>query len=365
MKKTIKLIAISAVLFTSCAKDIEMCVDGNFAPEKPGTYTYTWCGANADRIQWVIPSNILWSTSDGFPEGESITLELTQEGPSFFTVSAENKRMDASMQYEIKVGTYGARVELNDCSNSPLVNGNGGENFRAYLYLSITDLQNDLRNNNFNNCLDSITLESSNYYNFDIHDQPSLTGEFKGDYANGDYLVYVQEFEKPSSSFYSRNNLISLLVYGASYATIIIQNGDYDDRVGIVVNPNSESNSNKFIKNLVSKSYLLTDVMINGSSQGVSTCNADDIITFNIDGTWIYDVGSDNCMGNQTTSQGTFYGFSACTNDVTSSTLNLTADSGSMAGLGTNYYLTYYSNTKIQLSYYFNGSNIVQEFTIQ
>lgn len=356
MKTTIKLIAISAFLFTSCSKDIEMCIDGNMNPDKPGTYTYTWCGENADRI--------LWSTNKGDFLGESVSLTFSYEGIQQVSVTAENKRKDEFKQYEIKVGTYGARVELGDCNGSiPLVDGYIGENYRAYLYPSLSELQNDFRNNNFSSSIDSITLEASNYYNFDVHSSTSLVGEFKGSYASGEYLVYVREFNKPGSDFKGCNNLDALMLYGSSFSTINIQNGELDDLLVLRISPNSESAQINFIKNLVSKNYLLTDVIIDGTSTGVPVCNADDNIVFNIDGTFTYNVGANDCDGAQTTSEGSFSGFTGCNYYPTGTTFPLEATSGSM--LGTTYYLNYMSETKIRLTAIIGVVTLIQEFTIE
>lgn len=353
MKTTIILLAIIALFFSSCSKDVEVCVDGNFNPTELGTQTYTWCGENADQIFWTISAPNGNSATYITEEGDVLEInhEFLIKGIHSIYVEAKNKRKEESFGAQITVGEYELRVEPVDCGGS---NFNQSTEYEAFLYVDYANLQEDLRNNSTTNSISSTTLPRSNYYNNQVHTDGSQIncGGFKN-MPNGEYVVYIKETGG------SNSNLLDL-VYYENMVTIGIpqEYSGYDYMYNPVVNDYDAS----LVLNLFSKTYLLTDVLVDGTSSGVSTCNADDNIIFNIDGTWTYDVGADNCTGNQTTSQGTFSGINNCSY-IAGSSIYMTPTSGSM--LNFSYYLSFDSQTKIILTSYTGNNTIKQIFTMQ
>ena len=347
MKSTIKLIAICAVLMTSCKKDIEMCIDGNMNPAEPGTYTYTWCGTNAENFEWIFSTTVGNLTYSG----NSVTLNFDQKLKYTLRLKASNKKVDKEETFIIDVGTYEARIEPKECNGNLIQQSNSP--VKAYLYADIPNLQSDLRNSDKANCIDSITLEGSWYFNNTTNSgNQKLVGGFEN-LASGNYTVYVQE-----EGSYPKNNLLELFVNGSS-ASFNVSNGDWDD----IYNPTLTETNTAALLALFSKTYVLSEVWVNNINTGVSSCNADDNIIFNIDGSWLYDVGSDNCSGNQSNSVGSYFGFSTCSDPIGASA-SMTASSGSLASLNS-LNMTITSSSQIDLNMYDGTNSIKQVFTAQ
>ncbi|MCG8576568.1 MAG: hypothetical protein MI810_16945 [Flavobacteriales bacterium] len=350
LKKKFSTVFISLLLL-SCGKDVTICVDGDLNPAEPGSYTYNWCGENADEVQWT--------TGDGNTYlGNSITLDFHQKGTHYLNVYAENKRKNSSEQLEINVGTREARVELYDCAG----NTQNYPHFRAYVYNNRSELQTDLRNGNFNGCIDSITLESSYYYNnTNDHSVQTAVGGFKG-LGNGQHLIYVREYDHISSANLHRNNLLPILNNG-DLTNINIDNGAAFDQI-LMVNINNQlySEENAFIQNFLSKTFVLTDVTLNDVAIGVSDCNTDDKMIFNLDGSWEHNVGDNDCSGGQTNSAGTYYGWANCTTSLNSTSLGLIVNSGSFLD-ASSVTLTYVSSNQFNLHMTVGANYMVQQYT--
>ena len=358
MKTTIKLIAIIAMVLTSCNKKVEVCVDGNMTPSEVGTYKYTWCGQNADQIIWKISGGSFvteqtYITQEG--QALEINVDLFKKGQYNLTVKGSNKKKDNTMSYQINVGEYTPRVELYRCSggyypNDPL-------NFKAYAYLSLVDLQNDLRNNTKTNVKDSVVLKPSLYYNNQLHNVGSevLAGSFTN-LPEGNYYVYVSESN-------GKNNLLKLTYYHSPLLFVSTQSqGDFYNGLDPIANPGISDANSAFAYNLFTKSFLFTELKVNGAVQTINPCNADDFIIFNLDNTWTLDVGNDNCSGGQTTSLGTINNYYECSPQNYG--IQMTVNSGSLLGAqGLNF--SYVSDTQIKLSYGTGGSTIEQTFTAQ
>ena len=320
MKNTIIVLAISTVLLASCTKKIETCVDGELNLAEPGTYTYSWCGGKTEFIEWKY--------TDG---GESITQVGTEVGLKFlrkgkYSVSVyatKNKRRGYE-ELNITVGEYEARVEPKSYYGDDYFNSGDGSYVKAYLYHNISNLEIDLTNGDMNNCIDSIDLLSSSYYKETTKHEnggAAMVGGFTG-VSSGDYVVYVKTTQS-NSSYY--DNLLDLSNATYSNSTITVTNGSSTLTGDDICNPLLHG-SDPFLFNLLTKTFLLTDVIVNGTSSGVPTCNADDTFIFNIDGTWSHNVGTDNCAGNQTNSAGDYY-YQA------SNSIPITATSGTMTAM--------------------------------
>ena len=341
MKKAIKYSTLGLILLVSCAKDVEVCVDGNMHPDAPGSYTYTWCGSNADHVEWQT------SWGDGSYAGESVTFDFDYKSTFSFTVSGYNDKRDAQQNFQVVVGNYEARVEPVNCSGESMTAGN--LNLKAYAYLSTSDLNMDLANGNMSNCVDSLELELDNFYNNALNNQDALVAGFTS-LVQGTYVIYV------TSDDHQTNNL-QCLQYSLSSSTINVTNGESDD----IVHPIMDESAGAFY-HLLTNNYLLTAVSINGTPTTVPACNADDVLSFNLDGTFVQDVGSDDCSGGQITSTGTYQTY-MCT-DFSSATTYLTADSGSWSGLTV--YMTVSVNANILTVTAYDGTNtLVETFTAQ
>ena len=353
MKKNILSIAFGLIILSSCTKDIEMCVEGDMNPSETGTYTYTWCGSEVEFLEWQYGGTTY--------SGNSVTLNLNYKGTHGFSVNATNKRKEGYQYYEINIGEREGRIEPTAC-NGKLTYQN---NIWAYLYTDVALIETDLESGIKNNCIDSIELSSSNYYSGQHQSSSAKVAGF-ADLGVGDYFVYLQERQISGESYYGINNIFDLMVYGTSHLEITQENIDLESDAIVFpyVNDNSGSTSNDFLLDLISKTYALTDVHINGTPMGVSACNADDVLTLDLNGTFEQNVGADNCSGGQATSVGTFYPtFNVC-DDASSSSFQLSASSGSWQAAGT-IYLYYFSTDQIRVQMWVGADMIEQFYTAQ
>jgi hypothetical protein len=304
----------SAVIFlaASCAKEVEICIAGDMSPDVPGTYVYTWCGKNAENIEWKFNGTTY--------AGESVSLDLNQKKQYYLEVKGKGKRKEATESFAISVGQYEIRVEPTLCGGD-YVPSYG--TYKAYLYSDKTNFQVDFRNNTKSNCIDSVELTQSFYYGGTMNELASMTGAFNKTIPTGDYIVYVLRTDGGPGGM---NNLHYLFLYNSNLS--VMANGS-DDVSYVVMNTLNSPSDNTCFNNLFSKTFALTDVWLNGSNLGVSPCNSDDELIFNIDGSWQLDVGADDCSGGQSNSTGSFYGSVYCQSAQTI-TYSATTSAGSM-----------------------------------
>jgi hypothetical protein len=346
IEKWMKRLIIPVLIFmiTSCSKDVEICISGDMSPDLPGTYTYTWCGENAEDIEWNFNGTVY--------AGQSVTLDLEQKQDYYLEVKGKGKRKESTETFTISVGIKELRVEPLDCNGNYLSNG---DKPRAYLYSSRTSFQTDYRNNTKTNCLDSMDLAKTTFYGGTNSNSISFWNGGFTNLANGEYFVFVEE--KGISTYI--NNLQSSTYLGNTNASI--SESSMDGASQIIMNSTNTLTDYNFMKNLFSKTFLLTSVTINSVNTGVSSCNADDSMIFNIDGTWSHNVGADDCTGAQSNSTGTISYGNYCSSISTNSFSGVTS-SGTFAS---NFSAVYVSQTVIKVIAT-SGSNVIeQEYTAQ
>lgn len=353
MKKVITILAVGALLFTSCKKEVEMCINGNMTPSDVGVQTYSWCGENADvqnseSIEWYVGNDIYYGTE--------VMIDWKSKGAQSIYVHAKNKKHDSEETYTVNVGTYGSRVEPMACTSSNLTG-----NYKLYIYADISNLQSDIRNGDKANCLDSSDFANTYYLNGIVGSNEGLAVSLPS-LTFGNYLLYVVEINNGVDPYAGSSNLLEIMISGNTNF-IYQNNGDMENISNTVVNTMEILSGNQFMMDFVSKTWLLTDVWVDGTNAGVSACNADDNMIIDIDRTWLYDVGLDDCSGNQTNSAGIISVPSNC-NNFMSGPFTLSNATGSLS-TASSISIQVASQTTFNLVSVVGANTIVQEFTVQ
>lgn len=338
------MIPLVIFMMSSCSKEVEVCITGDMNPDTPGEYTYTWCGENAENIEWKFNGSTY--------AGQSVTLDLNHKQQYYLEVKGKGKRKEATESFAINVGTKELRVEPTYCSGNYVSDGTQP---RAYLYANRSSFQTDYRNNTRANCLDSMDLAKTTYYSGTNANSVSYWNVGFFDVATGDYCVFVEE--KLSTGY--TNNLSFILTQGNTNVTVTASS--MDDVAQVMINSANTQADYNFQKKLFSKTYLLTSVTVNSVNVGVSACNADDSMIFNIDGTWTHNVGSDDCSGAQSNSAGSIYYGDYCT-PFSNIQFNGSTTSGTFA---TSFTVSYLSESVIKVIAFVGGNTIEQEYTAQ
>jgi hypothetical protein len=286
MKRHFLKLLAGFVLFSSCSKEVSMCVSGDFKPLTTGPQTYSWCGDNAVEFHWEFDGEQF--------EGNSVTFNFPVVGIYNFSLEAKGKKERKTEYFSIPVGEKQVHVEPLDCETSWYVSNNGS--YRAYLFENRDVFQNDFRSGEFDNCMDSVDLlKDMNYANPNVSSGACWNGRFN-DVEVGNYFVYVKDI---SNTTYLTN------AWSSSVVNLIMTPEHQSDLATVYFNLYNSPQENLFLQNLFSKTFYLTGFTLNGTDMGVATCNADDHIIFNLDGTWEFNTGTDDCLGAQTNSTGT------------------------------------------------------------
>lgn len=331
---------LSCIVLMSCNKDESSCINGDMNPIEPGTYEYSWCGPEVDKLEWQ-----LW---DGSVEtGESVALTFDSKDEFSITVEATYGRKKKKESYNFQVGEYQARIEPMNCNYQRL----SSDNYTAYLYDSYDNLKTDLGYVTSFYHVAAKPLRMSKYYNGAWNATAGAVSGFT-DVESGNYIIYIVNTETGD------NNLIDI-IQGAT-STIEVNNGKEDDIAKPFVNVNS--NGNEHLKNLIGETFTMTNSWINSVNEGVPVCNMDDKITFDIDGTFTHHVGADDCAGSQTASTGMFVFPSSCT-DLSNESISLEADSGSWDGQTIS--LEFTLPTKFKIGMTVGQDYVEQEYSVQ
>lgn len=295
-KKFLKLLVCFA-LFSSCSKEVEMCVSGDLNPETTGPQTYTWCGENAVEL--------LWHFNGVYYEGNSVTLNFPVVEIYDFSLQAKGKKDRKTEYFSVTVGKKQAHIEPLDCETNWYINNSGS--YRAYLFQNRDQFQDNYRSGLWDNCMDSVDLAKDLNYGGDVGNTSARWNGRFDEVDPGSYFVFVQDV--------SNTNYLTNLMYGGNTNLTITDEHKSDDAL-IYFNLHNSPEDNHFLRNLFSKTFSLTNVVVNSVDVGVASCNADDELIFNLDGTWELNAGSDDCGGTQTNSTGTMdYGI-FCSNNM-------------------------------------------------
>lgn len=355
MKTTIKFLIVGALVLTSCKKEVEMCISGDMAPSDVGVQTYSWCGENADvqtaeSIEWYVGNDIYYGTE--------IMIDWKSKGNQSIYVHAKNKKHENEATYTVNVGSFGSRVEPKNCGSSNLTG-----NYRLYIYADIYDLQTDLRNGNKVNCIDSSNFENTSYLNGAVGSTSGLATPFPS-LAQGNYLLYVAEINNGIDPYTGSSNLQEIMYNGSITNFTNETFEDFENISNTVVNTMAILDGNQYMMDFLTKTWLLTDVWVDGSNTGVSACNADDNMIFNIDRSWTYDVGPDDCSGNQTNSTGIVNSYSTNCTLFAANAFTMSNATGSLS-TASSINVQFSSQTTFNLTSVVGANTIVQEFTVQ
>jgi hypothetical protein len=293
MKKIFLFLPILA-LTISCKKQPSACIDGPLTVELGESATYTSCSEHEGEIQWRFGSerSSEKSFTPTFNSRGAYTIELN--------IKNGNKQDTKSIRVEYGKSPRTICTVLDVCSSN-IPNHEDVKNYKAYLYDSKADWVNDVKNKSHSLVIDSTSCEYS---------AAGATGLalFQKTFVSGTTKIVSIEYRNPSNSSSDVTNWGSLI--SDLDGKLTISNGDYADN-------SAGTRISKYAKKLLSGKWFLSSAIINNNPVTPAPCTNDDFLKFFGDGTWVYDVGNDNCSNTSLPSNGTFTGFtSACDSPV-------------------------------------------------
>lgn len=320
------------------------CIDGPREVELNQTVTYTWCGSDADEINW--------DADYGFKgEGKSVDITFTHYGSNFVSVRGNNKRSDeghTSMEVKVVKPSYVWFTITNQCltGGSVIINSPDIVNYKAYLYASKPDWKTDITNGNHSKCIDSTTC----YYDSEKRNVGAL---FKKQLPTGSVVFAGIECRNPDEPNNYLSNWAEALGTGVSSSYITIENNENSDNYGY-------ANLTNITKKLLVGKWRLSKITTNGTSTNPAACNQDDYLKFYPDGTYRYIIGSDDCNGSSSESTGEYsFGTQCISSSDVYMTLNPT--SGPFTGFTNCQVKNNFS--LLQVSTVAGGNTILFDFT--
>lgn len=344
MKKQIMMIVIlGSIAFTSCKKkyEISSCINGPTTLNRGQSAEYTWCGVGEEDVSWT--SSYSGST---LSNGPWFTPNFPSPGKYTITATAKNKKNTVTKSIEVEYGSV-AKIRCkayNTCftGNNAIPSTTG---YKAYLYASIADWEEDLLTHNKNKVKDSTNLSYSS-------DVGTGYADFMVTAPIGtNYYVMVQGAEEISGAAQFSAVKRGLSSAG-QYGHVVLTSYGHDETIVYV-----DDHSKRFF----SGKWVLQSNEINSVPVTIQACNQDDYIKFYADGTWKYEVGSDNCGGTSLPSNGTYpYFTSWCSNS--NPYVLLTTLSGPFTGIQTSYFE---SVGTFRVNYTVGSSSGIMRFTYQ
>jgi len=288
----IRFLFFTSIFFviSSCTKKTTACIDGPTEVEEYSSATYTWCGSNADNIEWSMNGSGVLGT------GNSFTPSFSLKGKYTIVAKGTNKKYEKSTSYQV---TYG-RVPIISCVLTSKCGGPTPQNdvnlvkYRAYLYSSKSDWATDVSHNNHALVNDSVNCTHDNISNLALFN-------FKGQYPVGSIKIISVEYIDPSNSGTLTSNWSDIMANRAG--TVNIQNSGFSENPANNSCTTSLDNYTKAsIIHLTGGKWLLKKITKNTVTVPLG-CKDGDYLKFNADGTWKYQLGPNNC---NTPGSGTF-----------------------------------------------------------
>ena len=341
--KTQLLLLISLVLFFSfsCKKDKESpiaCISGPEKVNRKQETSYVWCGS------WVIDEDVSWTTSWG-KTGTGTNFFISETdfpayGKYTITATGKNKNGSATKSMDVEYGVF-TQIKITATDNCYSGNQNIGSaaGYKLYTYSSLADWSVDLKNSTHNKALDSAGFNYSSEYS-------NILATINSTAMPGAKLFfYVENASSPNLS--NANNLAQLAIspqISNTYGQVVLT--EWDNNYTIVSLDNQS-------KRLFKAKWKMWQIELNGNTTTVPTCNQDDYLVFNIDGSWNYEIGADNCGGSNLPSNGRYtLPYAMCENS-SELYMSMTTLNGPLTGSN----FVYFPNQNQVKMYYTNGSN--------
>ena len=288
---------------SSCTKKTSACINGPTQVEEYNSGVYTWCGSNADNIEWSMNGSGTLGT------GNSFTPNFAEKGKGTYIIVAKgtNKKYEKSTTIQVSYGRFPSTScgVTNSCGNGNTNLPNDAEltKYKGYVYQSKSDWGTDIINGNHRLAEDSTNLTYDNTWqvasfifkkNFTVGNKKLISVEYR------DPLDPQKVISNWGNIFYNQSPLIEIKYSGFTEAS--------ENNSGVTT---LDIYSKKFITNLLTGKWKLTKIT-SSSVEVPLDCKSDDYLKFNADGTWRYEVGTDNCNNTATATTGTYHIGSAC-----------------------------------------------------
>lgn len=343
MKKSlfISIVVVLAIIGPSCKKPFskfkepkaQIC--GPSTAEVGELVTFTWCGDEADEIEWDGVNGV---------QGNGETFSMTFNNKGKYTVYVYAKRKyskTGKATFEIEIGkNSGVWCSMyNACNNGGTIyNSSDLVNYKGYLYSTKDDWQADVIEGKHVLCIDSASgsfSSSSNAAGILFRKQlPSNTTAF----------VSV-EYRNPAKPDVMLSNW-SNLMRNTNDGLVNANNMAYTDNYASV-------QLNESSKKVLAGTWKLSAGTLNNVPITLSSCNLDDYLRFYPDGKWNYFVGVDNCNATSSGSEGSYSSSSIPTCNSSGGSFSMNTSSGPFSGL--NYGI--FSNNSNTLTVHFTSGS--------
>ncbi len=280
---------------SSCVKKTSACIEGPEEVEQSASVKYTWCGSNADNIEWNVDGGGTVGT------GNIFVTSFAGTGMHTIVAKGTNKKSEKSTTIHVHCGrTVRSRmsIQASGCVSPDL---NNPSRYRAYIYQSKADWTADVKRSSHALADDSANAVVDQIYR-------TIYFEFKKVYPLGSKKVVSVEDLSVSTSGPSISNWNDIL---AGAGTIEMKNSGFvetltDNSDGTVL----DNFVKDFFKRYPSGKWKVMNKEVNYSPISLG-CEADDYFFLLPDGSWTYDTGANDCNGNTRPGNGT-YQFQSC-----------------------------------------------------
>ncbi len=293
--QTLLLISFVLIFSFSCKKDKESpiaCISGPEKVDRKQSASYEWCGS------WVSSDDISWTTSWG-KTGTGLYFFISETdlpaayGKYTITATGKNKNGSASKSIEVEYGVF-TQIKITATDNCYSGNQNIGSSYgyKLYSYGSLADWSSDLKNSTHTKALDSTG------FNYSSENSTILATINTTAMPGTKLFFYVENSSNPNLS--NANNLAQLAISpqtSGTYGQAVLT--EWDNNYTSVSLDNAS-------KRLLKAKWKMWQIELNGNTTTVPACNQDDYLVFNIDGSWNYEIGNDNCGGSNLPSNGRY-----------------------------------------------------------
>ncbi|MCC6371683.1 MAG: hypothetical protein IT236_11810 [Bacteroidia bacterium] len=264
-------------------KDIVACINGPLQTENATGNTYTWCGENADEVEWKLNGSAVLAV------GANFTPVFTNKGKQVISATGKNAAYSKEINLEVAYGINSKII----CRVTVLYPTLGNKkNFWAFLYNSKSDWVTDAIKGNHKlaadsvNCRDTTAIKGVSHFAF-----------FKNVYATGSKKLVTVEYLDPLRPTNRESSWHH--AYNHPEGNVIVKNEDG-------VNDTCSVYMDRASKWIFTMKWNLTQIDTGFGAGTATQCAADDYVRFYPDGTWKYFPGTDFCVADEETSSGVF-----------------------------------------------------------
>lgn len=296
MRTILLILFLNLVIITSCKKKKDepaeptACINGPSEVDAPNKATYTWCGENADEIEWTVNGSGILGT------GSSFTPTFNTKGK--YTITAKGKNDAATKETSLDV-FYGRTSRLIWEISSTLPRQGNPKKYWAYLYNSKADWVTDAVNGNHKLVIDSVNCRDTTITLLpDTLVAITHYAIFKNKYPTGSNKLVSVEYNDPIDPFLKHSNWYDIFS-NPSGGLMNIKDAEYADNRG-------STTTEPFTKLLLTGRWNLSQLDTGGVVQTATDCMGDDHMRFYADKTWKYFTGDILCSDGEINSTGTF-----------------------------------------------------------